>query len=57
MQKARVEMIRDGDRNTRYFHTSAIIREDSIASKNCKTKDGSWVVEPTQVCEIVNTFF
>ncbi|KAJ8420090.1 LOW QUALITY PROTEIN: hypothetical protein Cgig2_002031 [Carnegiea gigantea] len=32
-----VEMIRDGDHNTRYFHTSTIILEDSITSRNCKT--------------------
>ena len=38
-QKARVEQIRDGDRNTKYFHTSTIIRRRMNRIDAIKTSD------------------
>ncbi|KAL8141278.1 hypothetical protein V2J09_007299 [Rumex salicifolius] len=45
VQKARTVALRDGDRNTRYFHTCAVIRRKKNKIGSLQDKDGVWVDE------------
>ncbi|XP_056695810.1 uncharacterized protein [Spinacia oleracea] len=44
-QKSRVDAIKDGDRNTRYFHLSTIIRRRQNKGEALKDNTGSWVYD------------
>ena len=45
-QKARVDQIQDGDRNTRHFHLSTIIRRRFNHINALKNKDDEWCFDP-----------
>ncbi|KAJ8452651.1 hypothetical protein Cgig2_004987 [Carnegiea gigantea] len=48
MQKSRVEAIRNGDRNTHYFHRSVIIRRKFNRIEALQNDDREWVTEPDE---------
>ncbi|GLT49358.1 hypothetical protein SLA2020_229210 [Shorea laevis] len=55
-QKSRVEWINSGDRNTRFYHASTVIRR----ARNCITAlkiSDSWVTDPTSLKTHVRDFF
>lgn len=55
-QKARIEWIKDGDRNTTFFHLSTIIRR--WRNKISALKDGdSWNHDKDQVKALIMDFF
>ena len=48
-QKSRVEQIKDGDRNTTYFHTSTVIRRRINRIESLRDPNGVWQVEPETI--------
>jgi len=56
-QKSRVDQIKEGGRNTKYFHTSTIIRRRINWIDSLKDQDGVWQVEPETVKGLVVTHF
>ncbi|KAJ8445993.1 hypothetical protein Cgig2_021825 [Carnegiea gigantea] len=52
-QKPRVDVIRDGNRNTTYYHTSTIIRRRFNCIETLKGPDGTWHSDPIQVQNLV----
>ena len=57
MQKVRREAIRDGDGNTRYFHTSTIIRLKLNRIKALQDTTGQRIVDSESVLNVVGGFF
>lgn len=56
-QKSRENKIRLGDRNTRYFHTSTLIRRRRNEIMALKQTDGSWCNEPDQLKHMAVEYF
>ena len=56
-QKARVEQIRDGDRNTKFFHTSTIIRRRFNRIESLKDSNDEWQNDPAIVKGMVVDHF
>jgi len=56
-QKARVEQIRDGDRNTKYFHTSTIIRRRMNRIEALTDSEKQWCVDPGRIKRLVVDHF
>ena len=56
-QKSRVDAIRDGDRNTKYFHISTIIRRRINRIDTLRHDDGHWVTDTDEVKRMVVEFF
>jgi len=56
-QTSQVDLIRDGDWNTRYFHTSTIIWQRFDRIETLGGPDNVWHNEPNQVKEIVVNHF
>ena len=56
-QKSRAEAICDGDRNTRYFHLSTIIRRKRNRVEALMDDEGSWITDSEQVKEMVRDFW
>ncbi|XP_074287770.1 uncharacterized protein LOC141612921 [Silene latifolia] len=54
-QKSRMNFIRDGDRNTSYFHVSTLIRRWRNRITSLKKENGEWATEPSEVKEIRRT--
>lgn len=48
-QKSREKWIAFGDRNTKFFHTSTIIRRRRNRIEMLKSDDGSWISEPQEL--------
>lgn len=43
MQKSRVEWLKMGDRNTKFLHTSTLIRRRMNKIEQLKNEEGEWV--------------
>lgn len=56
-QKSRLEAIGDGDRNTRYFHLSTIIRRKRNKVEGLMDENGEWVTDGDQVRDMVRQFW
>ena len=56
-QKSRSEIIRDGDRNTRYYHLSTIIRRQSNRIESLQNKEGHWFTDEPSIKVMVRDFF
>ena len=56
-QKARVDQIRDGDRNTRYFHTTTVIRRRFNRVTALRNEDGSWCTDINCIQQLVVSHF
>jgi len=56
-QKSRVNAIRDGDRNTKYFHISTIIRRRLNRIEALQHEDGHWITSSVEVQKHVVDFF
>lgn len=52
-QKSRMDAIRDGDRNTKFFHLSTVIRRKRNKIGMLKNADGSWITKPLVVKQLV----
>jgi len=56
-QKSWMESIRDGGRNTRYYHLSTIIRHRANKIEALKDMEGNWFGEASVVKGMVRDFF
>ena len=56
-QKSRVDAIRDGDRNTRYFHLSAIIKRRRNKIEALQNAEGVWESNPEVVKSMVLNYY
>ncbi|XP_074299645.1 uncharacterized protein LOC141630789 [Silene latifolia] len=56
-QKSRMDFIRDGDRNTSYFHVSTLIRRWRNRITSLKKENGEWTSEPHEIKEIVVNYY
>ncbi|XP_010666673.1 uncharacterized protein LOC104883809 [Beta vulgaris subsp. vulgaris] len=52
-QKSRMEAISDGDRNTRYFHLSTLIRRRQNRIETLKDESDNWTMDDSQVKALV----
>ncbi|XP_061366452.1 uncharacterized protein LOC133309676 [Gastrolobium bilobum] len=56
-QKARCKRIADGDRNTRFYHTTTIIRRARKKILELRNDDGHLVREEDNLIELIHSFF
>jgi len=56
-QKSRAEQIQDRDRNTRFFHTSTLIRRHINRIEGLMNSEGVWCYDAEPVKRIVVTHF
>ncbi|KAA3470355.1 reverse transcriptase [Gossypium australe] len=52
-QRARIQLLREGDRNTRYFHVRVTSRKKKIASDS----NGVWHEDSTEICNVAWSYF
>ncbi|XP_021774612.1 uncharacterized protein LOC110738508 [Chenopodium quinoa] len=52
-QKSRIDSIRDGDQNTKYFHLSTLIRRRRKRIETLQNSQGVWLTYPEQVKSLV----
>ncbi|XP_056688449.1 uncharacterized protein [Spinacia oleracea] len=52
-QKSRLEALKDGDRNTKYFHLSTVIRRYRNKVTMLQERDGNWITDPSRLKEMV----
>ena len=56
LQKSRVEAIRDGDRNTRFYHLSTIVRRRVNRIEALQDVNGNWYLETEGVKHMVRDY-
>ncbi|XP_074297469.1 uncharacterized protein LOC141628195 [Silene latifolia] len=56
-QKSRVNFIRDGDRNTSYFHVSTLVRRWRNRINSLKNSDRNWVENKSDLKNLVIDFY
>ncbi|KAK2975640.1 hypothetical protein RJ640_021085 [Escallonia rubra] len=56
-QRSRVDWMRDGDRNTRFFHAQASARRRTNRVENLRNEFGNWCVNDTEKEETVVNYF
>ncbi|GJX88622.1 ribonuclease H [Tanacetum coccineum] len=56
-QRSRVQWLREGDKNTRYFHTRATSQNKRNSILRLKDEDGRWVDNEDGVCDLVSAYF
>ncbi|XP_038982901.1 uncharacterized protein LOC120110929 [Phoenix dactylifera] len=56
-QKSRVQWVKEGDRNTRFFHRSTVIRRQRNMIRSLRVGTSQWVVEDTAVRQVLLDFF
>lgn len=57
LQRSRIAWLREGDRNTSYFHRQAVWRARKNKIKKLKGEDGNWSDDPQQMKQMANEFF
>lgn len=45
MQKSRIDWLRLGDKNTKFFHTATLVRRARNKVERLQNEDGSWVTD------------
>ena len=56
-QKARVNWLQFGERNTKYFHTTTIIRKRKSRILSLKRCNGMWSFDPVELTEMAISYF
>jgi hypothetical protein len=56
-QRARVNWLKAGDRNTAYFHAQAAKRKRINSISTLQRDDGTWCVEEEEVNEEIQNFY
>ena len=56
-QKSRMEYIRDGDRNTRFFHLSTVVRRRTNRIKGLLNSARVWVTDPDDLQALVTKYY
>ncbi|CAL8166302.1 unnamed protein product [Prunus armeniaca] len=57
LQKSRNTWLREGDRNTKFFHLSTVIRRRRNKLEGLNNDDGVWVIEKSGMKQIVYEYF
>ncbi|KAA3477524.1 reverse transcriptase [Gossypium australe] len=57
VQKARIQWLREGDRNTRYFYIRATSRRKKNSIDKLKDMDGRWHDDKSEICSIAWNYF
>ena len=56
-QRAKVQWLKDGDRNTRFFHSKASQRRRKNFIKGLYDNEGQWCTNPSRMEETVLEFY
>ncbi|GJZ76993.1 reverse transcriptase [Tanacetum coccineum] len=56
-QRCRVQWLREGDKNTRFFHTRATSQNKRNSILRLKDEDGRWVENEDNICDSVSAYF
>ncbi|KAL1185194.1 hypothetical protein V6Z11_A01G098600 [Gossypium hirsutum] len=56
-QRARNQWLREGDRNTRYFHVRATGRKEKNSIDKLKDMQGMWHEDKNEICHIIWSYF
>lgn len=56
-QKSRIKWLQAGDRNTKFFHLSTIIRRRRNKIERLKNEHGEWVEEASAIKDLVVRYF
>ncbi|XP_058733373.1 uncharacterized protein LOC131604980 [Vicia villosa] len=57
IQRSRARWIRDGDRNTKYYHTKAVTQRRKNNILMIRGADGQWLEDADQIRIMVNNFY
>jgi hypothetical protein len=57
LQRSRITWLKEGDRNTRFFHQKAVWRARRNKIKNLKDSDGSWKDAPSDMERMATSYF
>ncbi|PPR92692.1 hypothetical protein GOBAR_AA27977 [Gossypium barbadense] len=56
-QRSRISWLREGDRNTKFFHVRATNRQKQNNIERLKDHSGRWVYDTKGICKIVGNYF
>ncbi|XP_074277180.1 uncharacterized protein LOC141600825 [Silene latifolia] len=56
-QKSRLEYIKDGDRNTSYFHVSTLIKRWGNKITTLKDANGEWIENPSAIKKLIVDYY
>ncbi|TYG70857.1 hypothetical protein ES288_D05G347900v1 [Gossypium darwinii] len=56
-QRSRIKWLKEGDRNTRYFHVRATSRFKKNNIAKLKDSNGRWVTETKDICNVAREYF
>ncbi|CAM8991132.1 unnamed protein product [Rhodiola kirilowii] len=56
-QRSRVEWLKEGDRNTRFFHAKATRRKKSNIISRMQNEEGVWLTDERQIGEVTKRYF
>jgi len=57
LQRSRISWLREGDRNTKFFHQKAIWRSRKNRIKRLKADNGQWCDDPSVMASMAEEFF
>jgi hypothetical protein len=57
MQRSRIAWLREGDRNTRYFHRKATWRRKKNKIARLRKPDGTWTEDANEMGDLATSFF
>ncbi|KAA3489415.1 reverse transcriptase [Gossypium australe] len=57
MQRARIQWLKEGDRNTRYFHVRATSRQKKNSIERLKYSNGEWHEDKSEICNVAWNYF
>jgi hypothetical protein len=57
LQRSRIAWLKEGDRNTRFFHQKAVWRARKNKVKKLKDDQGVWQDEPKEMERMTNSYF
>lgn len=56
-QKSREEWIRLGDKKTKFYHTSIVVRRSRNIVNGLNDNSSNWVFEPNALKDLVSSYF